>query len=202
VVEIGEGAILVEKPEGRERIAARTAIWASGVIASPLGVKLAMRTAAATDRMGRVIVNPDLTVPGHPEIFVIGDLGHFAHQGGRPLVGVAPVATQQGRYVATLIGNRLAGRKAAKRFSYFDKGTLAVMGRNAAIADIGRWHFGGRFAWFLWLCLHLLLLIHFENRIIVLIRWAFHYLRYNYGARDLALQGTLRLPITDKRPAP
>jgi NADH dehydrogenase len=108
------------------------------------------------------------------------------------------VATQQGRYVAKIIRDRLAGKTIIRPFKYFDKGTLAVIGRNAAVADIGRLHFGGYFAWFLWLFIHLILLINFENRIVVLIRWAFQYFSSSHGARQLAIKGSLRLPITLK----
>jgi NADH dehydrogenase len=196
VIEIDGQGVTVERSGKQERIPARTVIWASGVAASPLGKILAGRTGAETDRLGRIIVNPDLSISTHPEIFVIGDLGHFEGKKGKPLPGVAPVATQQGRYAARIIRDRLAGKTGSKPFSYFDKGTLAVIGRNAAVADIGRWHFGGRFAWFLWLFIHLVLLIKFENKVIVLIRWAFQYLWYNRGARNLMLRGALTLPIS------
>lgn len=196
VVDIDEHGLTVERPGGKEYIPAQTVIWASGVTASPLGRLLAEKTGAETDKLGRIIVNPDLTVPGHGEIFVIGDLGHCKGKNKAPLPGVAPVATQQGRFAAKKIRERLEGRPERKPFAYFDKGTLAVIGRNAAVADIGRWHFGGRFAWLLWLFIHLILLIHFENRVIVLIRWAFQYFSYNRGARNLMLRGPLKLPIT------
>jgi NADH dehydrogenase len=142
------------------------------------------------------MVNPDLSVPGHPEIFVIGDMAHVKGRKGLPLPGLAPAATQQGRYVGRAIRGRLDGRPTTKPFSYFDKGTMAVIGRNAAVADIGRWHFGGFTAWLMWLFIHLVLLIQFQNRIIVLIRWAFQYFSYNRGARNLMLRGTLKLPIS------
>lgn len=196
VVEVNEQGVVLEKPEGKSIIRARTVVWASGVAGSPLGGIIAGKTGAGLDRAGRAAVAPDLTIPGHPEIFVIGDLASCPGKDGRPLPGLAPVATQQGRFAAKIIRSRLEGRPAPSRFRYFDKGTMAVIGRGAAVADIGRWHFGGRFAWFLWLFIHLFLLIQFQNRLIVLIRWAFQYFSYNRGARNLMLRGTLKLPIT------
>jgi NADH:ubiquinone reductase (H+-translocating) len=196
VLDIGEYGVTVETSEGKECISARTVVWASGVAASPLGTILAGKTGSLTDKLGRIIVNPDLTVPGHPEIFVIGDLAHFEGKDKKPLPGVAPAATQQGRYAARIIRGRLEGRPGTKPFSYFDKGTMAVIGRNEAVAVIGKFRFGGRFAWLLWLFIHLILLIKFENRVIVFIRWAFQYFRYNRGARHLMLRGKLTLPIS------
>jgi NADH dehydrogenase len=200
VVEIDESGITVERHGLREHICARTVLWATGVTASPLGRKLAEKTGAHLDPQGRIKVNPDLTIAGHPEIFVIGDLAHCRDKRSRPLPGVAPVATQQGRYAAGIIQRRLNNKSTKRPFRYFDKGTLAVIGRNAAVADIGTLHFAGYFAWFLWLFVHLFLLIRFENRIIVLIRWAFQYFSYSSGARQLTGKETLRLPITRTNP--
>jgi NADH dehydrogenase len=196
VTAIDEQGIALEGPDGTQRIATHTVLWAAGVAASPLGRMLAEKAGAKTDRMGRVIVNPDLTVPGHPEIFVIGDMAHIPGKDGNPLPGLAPVATQQGRYVAGGIGKRLRGENEATPFSYFDKGTMAVIGRHAAIASIGRFRFGGVTAWLMWLFIHLLLLINFESRLVVLIRWAFSYFTHSRGSRVLIATGTLRLPIT------
>jgi NADH dehydrogenase len=196
VVDVNEQGILVERPEGPTLIRARTVVWASGVAGSPLGGVLARETGTPLDRLGRVAVEPDLTIKNHPEIFVIGDLASCPGKGGKPLPGLAPVATQQGRFTAKTIRARLEGTAAPASFSYFDKGTMAVIGRGSAVADIGNWHFGGRFAWFLWLFIHLVLLIQFQNRLIVLIRWAFQYFTYNRGARNLMLRGPLQLPIT------
>jgi NADH dehydrogenase len=199
VVDIDDHGITVQRRESSEYIPARTVLWATGVTSSPLGRKLADTTGAQIDPQGRVIVSPDLTLAEYPDIFVIGDMAHCKGKHGRPLPGVAPVATQQGRYVAGTIMDRLAGKPARKPFKYFDKGTLAVIGRYAAVADIGKLHFGGHFAWFLWLFIHLILLIRFENRIIVLIRWAFQFFSYSHGARQLYAKGTLRLPISSAR---
>jgi len=196
VTAIDEQGIALEGPAGTQRIAAHTVLWAAGVAASPLGGMLAEKAGAKTDRMGRVIVNPDLTVPGHPEIFVIGDMAHLPGKDGNPLAGLAPVATQQGRYVARSIDKRLRSENQAAPFSYFDKGTMAVIGRHAAVANIGRFRFGGIIAWLMWLFIHLLLLINFESRLVVLVRWAFSYVTHSRGSRVLLAMGTLRLPIT------
>ncbi len=196
VTAIDDEGIALEGPNGTERVATHTVLWAAGVAASPLGRTLAEKAGAKTDRLGRVIVDPDLTVPGHPEIFVIGDMAHLPGKDGNPLPGLAPVATQQGRYVAGSIGRRLRGEKPAAPFSYFDKGTMAVIGRHEAVVNVGRFRFGGITAWLMWLFIHLILLINFESRLVVLVRWAFSYFTHNRGSRVLLAMGTLRLPIT------
>jgi NADH dehydrogenase len=133
------------------------------------------------------MVESDLTVPGHPEIFVIGDLAHCRHhETGEPLPGIAPVAMQQGRYVGRVIVRRLAGRPVAP-FRYRDKGQLATIGRAAAVADLGRYlRFSGYPAWLLWLFVHLMYLVEFQNRVLVFIQWAWHYFTWNRGARIIA----------------
>ena len=166
-----------------ERIATHTVLWAAGVRASRLGKVLAERTGAQLDRAGRVIVEPDLSIPGHPEVFVIGDLSSFTHQGGKPLPGVAPVAMQQGSYVARLIQSRLAGRKEPAPFRYFNKGNLATVGRNRAVAEFGKLHISGFLAWFTWVFVHLMYLVEFENRLLVFTQWVYNYLTRNRGAR-------------------
>jgi NADH dehydrogenase len=196
VTVIDAQGIALEGPSGKERIAANTVLWAAGVAASPLGRMLADKAGAQVDRMGRVMVDPDLTVPGHPEIFVIGDMAHLPGKDGNPLPGLAPVATQQGRYVARWIEKRLRGEYQAAPFSYFDKGTMAVIGKHAAVASIGRFRFGGITAWLMWLFIHLLLLINFESRLVVMVRWAFSYFTHSRGSRVLIATGTLRLPIS------
>jgi NADH dehydrogenase len=165
-----------------EIIRTRTVLWAAGVQASPLGKLLSVRTAAETDRAGRVIVEPDLSVRGHPEILVIGDLANYSHQTGSPLPGVAPVAMQQGRYVAQLIRARVKGRTLPP-FRYRDKGSLATIGRAEAVADFGRLRFSGLTAWLVWLFVHLMYLVEFQNRVLVLIEWTYNYLTRNRGAR-------------------
>jgi NADH dehydrogenase len=196
VLSIDDRSVTIEGASGREQIGARTILWAAGVTASPLGRKLAEKTEAHLDDSGRVIVNPDLTLPRYPNIFVIGDLACLLGNDGRPLPGVAPVATQQGRFVSRTVRARLSGHKTPPTFRYFDKGTLAVIGRNAAVADIGRLHFSGTLAWLLWIFVHLMLLVEFENRVVVFIRWAFQYFTFNRGSRQLRTEGLLKLPLT------
>ena len=165
-----------------QHIAARTVLWAAGVRASRLGKVLAERAGAAIDKAGRVIVGPDLGIPGYPEIHVIGDLASFV-QDGKPLPGVAPVAMQQGRHVARLIRDRAAGRKGNRPFRYFNKGNLATIGRNKAVADFGFLHLAGFFAWFTWVFVHLMYLVEFDNRLLVLTEWVYNYITRNRGAR-------------------
>ena len=182
VTEVDENGVTLQGPNGTERIAARTVIWAAGVHASPFGEAIAGRTGAKLDSGGRVIVNPDCTVPGHPAIFVIGDLAHFEDK-GKLLPGVAQVAMQQGSYAAKLIQKRLRGEHDTQPFHYFDKGTLAVIGRGAAVADIGKLHLSGFLAWLIWLFIHLMYLVEFSNRLLVFIHWGFLYITFNRGAR-------------------
>src|SRR5664279_3432447 len=183
VTNIDAEGVTVSVNGREERIATHTVLWAAGVRASHLGKVLADRAAAQLDRAGRVIVEPDLSVPGHPEIFVIGDLCSFTHQGGKPLPGVAPVAMQQGGYVARLIRRRVAGRAAPAPFHYFNKGNLATIGRNKAVAEFGKLHISGFPAWFTWVFVHLMYLVEFENRLLVLIEWVYNYFTRNRGAR-------------------
>ena len=185
VTRIDGDGVEIETASGRERIRARTVIWAAGVAASGFGEVLARRTGCRLDPKGRVRVEPNLTLPGYPEIFVIGDLACVLDQTGKPLPGVAPVAIQQGRYVARLIERRLAALPTPP-FQYKDKGNLATIGRAAAVADLGRWRFSGLAAWLAWLFVHLMYLVGFQNRLLVLIQWAFHYLTFNRRARLIA----------------
>jgi NADH dehydrogenase len=181
VTGIDAQGVTLETPSGTERIEARTVLWAAGVAPSDFGGVLARHAGATLDRQGRVMVEPDLTVPGHPDIFVIGDLANVV-QDGKPLAGVAPVAMQQGRYAAGTIANRLRG-KTPEPFRYHDKGSLAVIGRASGVADFGRLHLHGMIAWLLWLFVHLMYLAQFRNRVIVFIRWGFQYLTFDRGAR-------------------
>ena len=166
----------------QEFIPARTVLWAAGVMASGLGKILAEQTGAAIDRAGKVTVEPDLTVPGHPEIHIAGDLASYSHQGGTPLPGVAPVAMQQGKYIADHIRARLRGRTLPP-FHYRDKGNLATIGRNKAVGVIGKLHVSGFPAWFVWVFIHLMYLVEFENRLLVFIEWLYNYITRNRGAR-------------------
>lgn len=163
-----------------ERIAAKTVLWAAGVAASGFGKVLCDATKCELDRGGRVMVGPDLTVPGYPEIFVIGDAALVKDKDGNPLPGVAPVAMQQGRYAA-----RLAADPGLPRtpFVYHNKGNLAVIGRASAVADFGWLKVSGFFAWLLWLFVHLMYVVEFENRLLVFIKWGIQYFTFNRGAR-------------------
>jgi NADH:ubiquinone reductase (H+-translocating) len=163
---------------GTERLAARTVLWAAGVAASPLARTLG----SPVDAAGRAIVEPDLSIPGHPEVFVIGDLSVFTHQTGKPLPGLSPVAIQQGCAAAANILRTLAGSP-RRPFHYVDKGTMAVIGRAAAVAEIAGLRFSGFFAWILWCFVHIFYLIGFRNRVIVMMEWAWAYLTFQRGAR-------------------
>ena len=162
---------------GGEKIRARTAFWAAGNMASPLGKVLG----APLDSAGRVKVNDDLSVPGHPEIFAIGDLATF-QQDGRPVPWVAPAANQEGAFAAKSI-IRDTRRQPRKKFHYFNKGDLATIGRSRAIADFGRVRFTGRLAWYLWLFVHIMYLVGFRNRIVVFLEWTYAYFTYQAGVR-------------------
>jgi NADH:ubiquinone reductase (H+-translocating) len=181
VTGIEPNAVTIRRGSQTEHVGTRTILWAAGVQASPLGRLLAEKAGVEADKEGRIIIQPDLTVPGHQELFVLGDLAHFEHQGGKPLPGVAPVAMQQGRYVARLIGRRLRG-KSFPPFHYKDRGSLAVIGRNAAVADLGWLRLSGFPAWLLWVFVHLLFLILFQNRLLVLMQWAWNYFSRNRSA--------------------
>ena len=161
------------------RIPAHTIIWAAGNLASPV-----LRTLGAPlDRQGRVMVEPDCTVPGHPEIFVLGDAANFTHGPEGTLPGVCPVAMQMGTYAAQVIRDAVRGRTGRRPFHYWNKGELAVIGRGRAVANIWRLRFGGMLAWLAWIFVHIFFLIGFRNRLIVMIEWAISYLTYSRGAR-------------------
>jgi NADH:ubiquinone reductase (H+-translocating) len=185
VTAVDDDGVLV----GGNRIDAGTVLWAAGVEASRVGSCLGV----PLDRHGRVVVQPDLTIPGRPEIFVIGDLALFTHQGGHPLPGVSPVAMQQGRYVAR------AGR-VAPPFHYLDKGTMAVVGRSAAIAEVFGLKLSGFLAWLAWSGLHIFYLIGFRNRFIVMFEWAWAYFSYQRGAR--LITGNIEAPRRPVSPTP
>jgi NADH dehydrogenase len=176
-----EGVTYATQAGASERIDSRTVLWAAGVKPSRWGEILARKAGAELDRAGRVKVDPDLTIPGHPEIFVVGDLA-YREQDGHPLPGVAPVAMQQGRYVASVIAARLKSRS-VQPFRYFDKGQLAVIGRNAGVGIIGGVELQGWIAWFVWLFVHLMYLAEALNRVVVFVRWGYQYLTFYRGAR-------------------
>jgi NADH dehydrogenase len=176
--------------DGRERIATQVVLWAAGNTASPLTASLARETGAARDRSGRIMVGPDLTIAGHPEIFVIGDMAHASHhETGAPLPGVAPVAIQQGQYVARMIRERLDKKNRPRPFRYRDLGSMATIGRGSAVADLGWLQFSGYSAWLAWLFIHLMALVEFENRVLVLVQWGWNYVTWNRGARLITDMG-------------
>jgi NADH dehydrogenase len=159
-------------------IPTQTVIWAAGNLASPIVKSLD----TPLDHAGRAIVEPDCTIPSHPEVFVLGDAALFNHQEGGPLPGISPVAIQMGEYAADAIMGDLAGQP-RRAFHYWDKGQLAVIGRGRAVADIWKLHFGGLLAWLIWTFVHIFFLIGFRNRILVMIQWAWSYITYGRGAR-------------------
>jgi NADH dehydrogenase len=183
VTGVDPGAVWI----GREKILSPVVLWAAGVAASPLGQKLGV----PIDRAGRVFVRPDLSIPGHPNVFVIGDLAALKDENGKLLPGVAPVAMQQGGWVAQTIARDLENQP-RRDFRYHDKGSLATIGRAAAVAQIGKFELSGYFAWLAWLFIHILFLIGFRNRLLVMIQWAWSYLTYERGAR--LITGSDELP--------
>jgi NADH:ubiquinone reductase (H+-translocating) len=166
-----------------EYIEAHNIIWSAGVSASPAGTWLG----AEVDRAGRVKVESDLSLPGHPNVFVIGDTASVI-QDGKPLPGVAPVAMQEGHYVASLIMQRMAGKEQHKPFRYFNKGNLATVGRSYALVDLGPLKMTGFFAWLTWLVVHIFYLVGFRNRVVAMFQWAWTYLTYSRGARLITLE--------------
>jgi NADH dehydrogenase len=177
----GNGVTLKDKAGKEEHIASHTVIWAAGVGASQFANSLATRTSAATER-GRIKVNPDLTIPNYPDIFVVGDVAYSLDIHGKPLPGVAQVAMQGGDYAAKTIANRVRGRSAGQPFRYFNKGDLAVIGRGQAIANIFGLHLSGLPAWLVWVFIHLLYIVEFQSRLMVMLQWGFLYLTFNRGA--------------------
>ena len=181
VTGIDARGVEIETGQGPQRIESRTVLWAAGVRPSPLAKLLAEKLGAKADPSGRILVNESLSIPGHEEIFVVGDIAHFV-QDGKPLPGMAPVAMQQGRYVARAIRDRIAG-KAPRPFHFRDKGTMATIGRHAAVGEIGKLRFHGILAWLAWLFIHLMYIVGHRNRLLVFIQWAFQYFTFNRGAR-------------------
>ena len=159
-----------------------TVLWAAGIKASPLGQIIAEKTGAETDRIGRVIVESDLSVPNYPNFYIGGDLAHFAHQEGKPLPGTAAVAMEMGSYLAKTVRAKLA-EKSVAAFNYKSKGSMAVIGRNEAVADLNFMKLSGFPAWFIWIFVHIYFLIEFDNKLLVLLQWAFNYFTYQRGAR-------------------
>lgn len=175
--------LAVDGSGDRERVPTRTVIWAAGVKASPLAERLTEETNAQLMRGGRVQVERDLSIPGHPEIFVIGDMAHAVDDDGKPYPGLAPVAMQEGLFVAKQIKRKIAGKATTHKFKYKDRGTMATIGRGSAIAQIGRWKISGFVAWMIWLFVHIMQIVQFQNRLLVLVQWSWHYLSFNRSAR-------------------
>ena len=194
VTDVNAHSVTIKSGEQIEVIPTRTILWAAGVLASPLGLALGKRLGAETDRAGRVIVDPDMTIPGHPEVFVIGDLSSFTHQTGKPLPGIAQPAIQQGHYVAKVIERRLRGEKTPP-FHYLDKGNLATIGRGAAVADLNFITFAGVPAWLLWIFIHLMYIVEFKNRLLVFTQWTWLYITFDRAARLITGKDPLPLDL-------
>jgi len=180
---IDSTGVTYKRGDATEKLTAKTVIWAGGVTSTTFGNKLAERTKAETDRSGRIKVHPDLTIPNYPDIFVLGDLAAAQGKDGKPLPGVAQVAIQGGTYAARTIRARLQGKKDIPPFHYLDKGDMAVIGRAAAVANIFGLHVSGLPAWLIWLFIHLMYIVQFQNRVIVFVQWGFQYLTFSRGAR-------------------
>jgi NADH dehydrogenase len=183
VKHISEEGLTIQSEKGADSIAAKTVVWAGGITASPLGKIMASRTKAETDKGGRVKVKPDLTIPNYPDIYVVGDLASATDKSGKPLPGMAQVAMQGGAYAAKAIVRKVIGQKEPPPFHYFDKGSLAVIGRGAAVADVFGAHLSGFIAWLVWAFIHIVYLVNFQSRVLVFIQWAIQDLTFSRGAR-------------------
>jgi NADH dehydrogenase len=205
VTEVTPESVTLRSGDGSEVVPTRTVLWAAGIQASPLGRILAEKAGATLDRVGRIGVEPNLSVARHPEIFVIGDLASFSHQTGKPLPGVAQVAMQQGQYAARLIEKRIkegpepraAGQRhgVERPFHYVDKGNMATIGRKAAVADLHGLRVAGFPAWLIWLFIHLLYIVEFESRLLVMLQWAWNYFTFNRAARLITGKNPLPLDL-------
>ena len=191
VTNITEDCVTVRQGEDIKQIASHTVLWAAGVKASGMGEILAERTGATLDRVGRVMVEPDLSLPNYSNIFVLGDLANYSHQGDKPLPGVAPVAMQEATYLAKLIPARLAGQT-VRPFEYVDYGSLAVIGQNKAVVDLGFAKFTGLLAWMIWVWAHVYYLIEFDNKLIVMLQWGWNYFTRGRGARLITGEGEIK----------
>jgi NADH dehydrogenase len=183
VTNVDEDGVTLKTPDGEEHIATHTVIWAAGVAVTEFARTLAKKTSAETDRAGHIKVASDLTVPNFPDIYIVGDLALINDKAGKPLPGVAQVAMQTGSYTARAITRKVQGKPPLAPFSYFNKGDLAVIGRAAAVANVFGIHLHGFPAWLVWLFIHLMYIVEFQSRILVLIEWGFLYLTFNRGAR-------------------
>ena len=183
VTEVDQDGLSFQMNGSQEHLSTKTVIWAGGVTASLLATTVAKRTGAETDHGGRIKVGPNLTIANFPDIYVIGDLALYTDPDGKPLPGVAQVAMQQGSYAAKAIVRKIKGEPAPKPFKYFDKGSLAVIGRAAAVANIFGVHVSGLPAWLVWAFIHLMYIVEFQSRILVFIQWAIQDLTFSRGAR-------------------
>ena len=183
VIEITSATVAFEKNKEKQVIETKTTLWGAGVKASAWGMILSEAADAQVDRVGRVLVKKDFSIPNYNNIFVIGDLARFQDSKNEFIPGVAPAAMQAGEYVAKLIKNRVNGDDSFKEFEYKDKGNLAVIGRNRAVADLGFYKAQGFVAWLLWLFVHICFLIGFDNKVSVLIKWALNYFNQDKGTR-------------------
>jgi NADH:ubiquinone reductase (H+-translocating) len=197
VTQIDADGVTYDFSNESRRLAAKTVLWAGGVTINTFGRKLGERTKAETDRIGRIKVNSDLTIPGYPDIFAVGDLALSTNTDGKPLPGVAQVAIQGGEYAAKTIRARLKGQKLDQPFHYFNKGNMAVIGRAAAVADIFGLHLAGLLAWLAWLFIHLMYIVEFQSRVLVFVQWGFEYLTFSRGAR--LITGTAATDSLEKR---
>ncbi|MEM8718156.1 MAG: NAD(P)/FAD-dependent oxidoreductase [Cyanobacteria bacterium P01_G01_bin.39] len=188
VIGMDKQTISVRQDGEIKSIRARTVLWTAGMKASAMAQNLAESTGAELDKTGRVIVNPNFEVPETENIYVIGDIANYSHQEGKPLPGVAPVAMQSGKYVAQLIMSRLEGKTIAP-FRYWDWGSLAVIGKHAAVVDVGFLKLSGFFAWAFWMFIHVFYLLEFDNKLIVLIHWVWNYFTSSKGARMITAPG-------------
>lgn len=183
VKNVDEEGLTIETGQITDSIAAKTVVWAGGITASPLGKLLAGHTNAESDKGGRVKVKPDLTIPNYPDIYVVGDLASAMDRDGKPLPGLAQVAMQGGAYAAKAIVRKVKGQSELPPFRYFDKGSLAVIGRAAAVADVFGAHLSGFIAWLVWAFIHIMYLVTFESRVLVFIQWAIQNVTFSRGAR-------------------
>jgi NADH dehydrogenase len=189
VTGLSPDAVTLRPGAAEETLPAGSVLWAAGVEGSPLGASLAVAAGASLDRAGRVFVGPDLSLPSHSEVFVIGDLAALSDETGRPLPGVAQVAMQQGKYVARVVRARLSDAPPPPPFRYLDVGSMATIGRRAAVADLRIVRLSGTFAWLAWLFLHLMYIVQFANRLLVFIQWAWSYVTWDRSARLITMPG-------------
>jgi NADH dehydrogenase len=192
VTRIDDDGVMLERPTGSESLRAKTVLWAGGITSNAFGRKLAERVQAQTDRIGRIPVTPQLTLPNYPNIFVVGDLALATGKNGKPLPGVAQVAMQGGAHAAKVIRRRVEKKPEPPPFHYFDKGDMAVIGRAAAVANIFGFHLWGLPAWLVWLFIHLMYIVEFQSRVLVFIQWGFEYLTFSRGARLITGDDTTR----------